>query len=107
MTDLLSLLQAATGPSRELDAEIALANGWTRLSHDLWRNGDDVEEDPPLYTASIDDALTLVPEGADFQTGSAKLIGRFWASIIMPKMEHKATAATPAIAIVIACLMAE
>src|SRR5712664_179299 len=65
MTSLLSRLQSATGPSRELDAEIALANGWRQLTHDLWRKGDNVAEEPPRYTESIDAALTLLPSWAN------------------------------------------
>ena len=65
MTTLLSRLQSATGPSRELDAEIALANGWRQLAHDLWRKGDNVAEEPLRYTESIDAALTLLPSWAN------------------------------------------
>jgi len=80
MTTLLSRLQSATGPSRELDAEIALANGWTFTKmkpengcggdkHPYWRRPGETEwymrtlAGPPRYTESIDAALTLVPEG--------------------------------------------
>jgi hypothetical protein len=63
---LLALLQSETGPSRELDAEIALANGWTRKEYEgkpCWRAPGHIvwNEQPPRYTESIDAALTLVP----------------------------------------------
>jgi len=77
---LLSRLQSATGPSRELDAEIALANGWTHQklkpengrggdSKPYWRKPNETkyyipeEQGPPRYTESIDAALTLKPKG--------------------------------------------
>jgi len=72
VTDILFRLQSATGPNRELDAGIALANGWTeRRREDLqgpytrW-HGPKGQDYPnaPRYTESIDAALTLVPEGA-------------------------------------------
>ena len=63
--DLIAKLEAATGPSRELDYEIALAVGWSRNPYGrgwLAANGD-LCDAPPCLTASIDAALTLVPEG--------------------------------------------
>jgi len=58
MTDLMELasrVEAAEGPDRELDNDIAR---W--LMRDLnWHSSDCLGR----YTASIDDAMTLVPEG--------------------------------------------
>jgi len=52
MTDaLIEKLTCATGPSRELDAEI----------HSIVRHWTDGDRPAPFYTASIDDAMTLVP----------------------------------------------
>lgn len=57
MKDLIAKLEAATAPDRELDVSVHLAAGR------------DVEceytatRDVPRYTASLDAALTLVPEG--------------------------------------------
>lgn len=75
MTEALAeRIEQATEPSRELDAEIALAVGWTyRLRGDghcwfppnskyPWEH----EMDAPPFTASIDAALTLVPEGLEW-----------------------------------------
>lgn len=59
MTDLITRLESADGPSRELDAEIAVVCGI-----DIGRSkGDPNDHRLPAYTASIDAALTLVPEG--------------------------------------------
>lgn len=62
MTDsLLSRLEALTEPSREIDAEVALANGWRKNPGGLcWLQPDGRLYDfPPRYTASIDAALKL------------------------------------------------
>ena len=64
MTSLLHRLQSLTGPDREVDGKIALAVGWRQLSHDLWRNGDDIAEEPPRYTESLDAAKTCLAPGA-------------------------------------------
>jgi len=72
--ELADRVERAEGPSRELDAEIALAVGWTTavpaLSHpdNHWwyppgRHLDqDARQACPQFTASLDAALTLVPE---------------------------------------------
>lgn len=71
--DLLARLERATGPDRELDRDIAMACGWRCKTPDgattlYWRRGNyswtrEDNDHPPLYTASFDAALTLVPEG--------------------------------------------
>lgn len=65
---LIEKLQAAPAPDRELDCRIHLACGGTVA---LW-HGKMVPEDSagvsvPDYTASIDAALALVPEGEKFR----------------------------------------
>jgi len=66
---LITRLEALTGPSREVDAEIAKAIGWRDFISDkvpayYWI---DEENRPrlevPYFTGSLDAALTLVPEG--------------------------------------------
>lgn len=73
LSDLLPRLRAATGPSRELDAEIALAVGWTQhfwttpggIKIDWWISPKSTQRISLLeFTASIDAAMTLVPKGA-------------------------------------------
>lgn len=57
--ELIAALELATVPDRELDAEIdqlAYENGW-RSERIM------TPDRTPSYTASIDAALTLVPEG--------------------------------------------
>ena len=72
------MVEAAQGPSRELDAEIAFSVGWT-IAHGQWwtpeqaasarkrggalLNTGEPVPDQPRYTANIDAALTLVPSG--------------------------------------------
>lgn len=83
LSSLIARLEAATGPDRELDAEIAVATFVTVSTdedlvyavlphkHDactpgcFWeksRSGLSLRK-APAYTASLDSALTLVPEG--------------------------------------------
>lgn len=71
--DLIARIESADGPSRELDAEIARSIGWGCVVRDpeaqnkyvCWRkhyrSGEWIML--PRYTSSIDDALTLVPDG--------------------------------------------
>jgi hypothetical protein len=66
--DLIERLEAATGPDRELDIEIAKAAGWVYESENRswyrWRSpAGAIEIAPPLYTFMLDAAMTLVPEG--------------------------------------------
>ncbi len=83
MSDLIERLAKATGPDRELDAEIAadlrIYNGpgtqqWITdwkgqlraingLVHLIGDQGSCGNFKPPAYTASVDTAMTLVPEG--------------------------------------------
>lgn len=80
---LIERIEAATGPDRELDAEIALAVGIVseRDGNVFYGNRDysvmvmergyyDIEgsaPELPHLTSSIDDALTLMPEGAPWR----------------------------------------
>jgi hypothetical protein len=92
--ELIAALEAATGPSWELDGFICEAVGAVKpeaTPHWEW---------PPRYTASIDAALTLVPEGASgaIEFGNhtqACVVGGPWCD-----------GATPAIALCIAALKA-
>lgn len=52
---LAERVEALTGPDREVDALIAGTEAATAIWHS--------EDETPLYTASLDAAMTLVPEG--------------------------------------------
>lgn len=59
--ELIAVLEAATGPAFVLDHEIALWNhNDLRAAHEPLAG---IIMNPKPYTASIDAALTLVPEG--------------------------------------------
>jgi hypothetical protein len=111
MSDLLSRLQSATGPSRELDAEIALANGWTkhRLSKTQqyiageyeWRGPTgQICPNVPRYSESIDAALTLMAEDLYWEIGRHSK--GYWAEVYDEIVSQGKTEATPAIALLIA-----
>lgn len=101
----LARLEAATGPDRELDIAI-------------WRNvmgGHPVAFPMPWeyrYTASIDAALTLVPEGGSFQMLGKRTMpemgGYDWyAEVWYPgRTAHRGKGRTTALAIVEAALKA-
>lgn len=106
MKDLTEKLAQAEGPSRELDAEIsrALAGGPADHWYQDHRGVYVTDNCAPCYTASIDAALTLVPDGA---TGLIS-IGLGYARIERSDGTHwSGDAATPAIALCIAALSAK
>ena len=83
MSDLIARLEAATEGSRELDYKIALTQGWTlqKMKGDrkpYWREPGETQYymrstyGPPHYTTSLDDAMTLVPEGCDVDLQTRK-----------------------------------
>ena len=88
MTRLIERLEAATEPSRELDAEIfAEVRGIAGAETFMMAFG---LEDIPEYTSSLDAALTLVSEGQE------------WSLVFWPPRKEKA--AIPTIALCIAAL---
>lgn len=111
--DLIARLEKATGPDRELDADICLEVG--PYQSDIWERNPrhrhllqtkDAKLNDwvpfPNYTASLDAALTLVPEGQSAQTTRyANHEGGAWVGD-----EDFVRAATPAIALCIAALKA-
>lgn len=115
--ELIAALEKATGPDRELDAAIALALGWTkhvRVWGYAWTRADGSDatwNGLPAYTASIDAAVSLVPDGW------CPLIGqnvhhRHWSCLVQRVTDsgdiesRHDSAATPAIALCIAALKA-
>jgi len=108
MNDLIARLEAAPEGSRELDAEIAVAV-WPKLADYApdtkrgpghWISPKDGPVYAENYTTSIDDALTLVPEGRRFKVGRDD-DGTGYASVGGPRI---VMSATPALALCIACL---
>ena len=95
MTDLATRIEQAEGPSRELDAEIATIFGWTP-AHDLVC---------PAYTASLDAAMTLVPDGTNVH---AVILDKGLTRIELNGTTKylKVDAATPALALCAAALRA-
>lgn len=122
---LISRLEAAMAGSRELDAEIALAIGYTRAWHEdiapnrggwYWRFGDlgsthESHDWPPLFSTSIDAALTLVPDAHEWTVG-VDLENRVATASVGEDVWDEAfnlaigRARTPALALVIASLKA-
>jgi hypothetical protein len=111
LADLIARLEAATGPSRELDF---WCWWWGKAVHDGQPPDADYaaanirRADAPLYTASIDAALTLVLDDACWTISVPRqpdMSGRrYWASL---RSNHPgARGSTPAIALCIAALKA-
>lgn len=113
---LIERLEAATGPDRELDAEIYCeARGLVFEDECPVRSsGKRVIDFRPVshYTASIDAALTLVPEGLSWTCGKNLHHGYFAVSLNTlnergaPESVAWADADYPAIALCIAALKA-
>lgn len=126
LTALIARVEAATGPDREVDAEIARTllphnaehvarsrSGWSYrvFGPEGW---DDEWMETRPYTASLDAAMTLVPEGGEWNAAGG------WTSGCLPSSRAKAVkatawvwgaergvfAATPALALTAAALRA-
>ena len=120
LNDLIARLEAATGPDRALDAEIAEACG--TMPHGLTRalsNGEPAEwwwdgEDclwPPEFTASVDAAITLAPNDLMWFLGRLDSSDmRFCATIsergAVGSKTWRGFSASPAIALCVAALNA-
>lgn len=115
--DLLNLaarVEAATGADRALDGFVAIAAGWRLKTVDgvhYWRRGDyswtaEMEGMPPAFTASVDAAAALVPEGCDWSV--ARVGGKVSACVSaeLRDVAGAVNAATPAIALTAAALRA-
>ena len=104
MSDLITRLEAATGPDRELDRAIAKALGVMPL----YQMRGQIGSSWPDFTDSIDAALTLVPEGyypiIDF--AEVKCFIRDRNNFDHDPPAWCAKAPTPALAICIAALRA-
>ena len=66
---LITRLEALTGPSREVDEEIAKTTGWTAVPWEFegargvawYASGPEAYKECPHFTGSIDAAMTLMP----------------------------------------------
>jgi hypothetical protein len=131
MNDLIARLEAATGPSRELDCLIG-ATGivWKDLTEEELQtvlasitreHGTDEDGNQystlsdacPHYTASVDAALGLKPDGMTVELAEAYGPGRTdWSATVTPRKEYgspvfyRAHASSPALALCIAALRA-
>jgi len=111
---LSARVEALEGPDREADAEIARAcgaeygpkSGWCdNESGDYWT----VENCALHYTASLDVAMSLVPEGYGYEVRSMDGLERHIAGCFFDdtgEPDFWAQAATPAIALCAAALKA-
>lgn len=119
MIDLIARIESADGPSRELDAEIARSIGWGCVVRDpeaqgkyvCWRkhyrSGEWIML--PRYTASIDAALTLVPDGALWSAETWDTNGIYPKHVrasVWVQGAPRCYAATPALALAAAALKA-
>ena len=92
---LIARVEAAEGPDRELDAEIALVSGQWRCTENgtMWRPIPD--DGPkrgwsgyfPAYTGSLDAAASLVPEGWFWRCGKTTLYSG-WAFVHRTHPDH-------------------
>jgi hypothetical protein len=117
MFKLAERCEQAMGPDHQLDADIAATQGWSNFSLKDRRGA---LGRPPVrtgktlmlewvrrYTASLDAAMTLVPEGWYWQVGQGN---HAWAAAyenpIPPSTRVDSIAATPALALCAAALRA-
>ncbi|WP_066781900.1 hypothetical protein [Sphingomonas sp. CCH5-D11] len=120
---LAGKVAAATGPDRALDAAISAAvrldavPEWARMWAGEWRGHDDgtvhmIHDDGSLgphlkareWTASLDAAMLLIPKGQDVML--AVMDGVAYAGIGKERSDDDRSAATPALALTAAALLA-
>ncbi len=100
---LADRVEALTGPDREMDAAI-----WAIGTLREWPPRLDIlaqayRDNAPRYTASIDSAMTLVPEGYGFMVDGFK---DAWFADLDAGQQMSAHATTPALALTAAALRA-
>lgn len=106
LNDLADRVEAASGADRELDRTIKefVGHAWDYAAE--WpRDGQPIAFP---YTASIDAAITLVPEGYKWKIMCSDFDGylcEIWTDGT-PEYEHVSRAATPALALTAAALRA-
>lgn len=121
LLELAARCEAATGLDRELDCAIGVAigrfftepnKGWPERLDYVERRGDvanypghGFDQLVPRYTASLDAAMTLVPEGTRLQYQNFGDIGGRHMWLVSPN-ERFVSAAPPALALCAAALRA-
>lgn len=118
MNTLIDRLSKLEGPDREVDAEIALQNGWQVFPGDNWI-GPEAKIVVPDYTASVDAAIALaekvlpgwywgITQGDDGED-AMEFQGNIWPSIqpYPAELEQYGYHKFPAIALLIAILRAK
>ena len=114
VSDLIALAErvaATTGADRRLEEEIARAFGWREEEYNeigeepgtMWVQPNGLRNMLPTFFSSLDAAMTLVPKGAQLQFQSFGGPGPMW--LVSPN-ERYVSGATPALALVAACLRA-
>lgn len=115
--------EQAAGPNRELEREVAFAfdlpdadefgceHSWAAMCGTGLRWGDQAQLVAPKFTSSLDAAMTLVPEDAEWGGGSKDTTGRAWAWCARRWQQQGevmkiANGATPALALTAAALRA-
>ena len=113
---LLARVLEGTGPDEKIDGQLALLKGYTYEKHkgdkfawwrrpNGWRIGTYGNENrPPPYTASLDAALTLVPEGWDWRRRSNLTMALVYGE--SEKYDLVAVHHEPCRALIAACLKA-
>lgn len=120
LSELAARCEAAEAPDRELDAVIREAVGGATvplyrlvkpmIGHPEWEGGASSNGHwLPFYTASLDAALTLVPEGWHWSIYDTNGVDKACAQVEPPEYDyepHTGEAATPALALCAAALKA-
>ena len=110
--DLADRVEAAKGPDRELDLRVAMAvlPGWDYPLDDAAVAFHTKYGGQPAYTASLDAAMTLVPEGARIAALAQEIGTPRWlvklGNADRPGGLPTCAGATPALALTAACLRA-
>jgi hypothetical protein len=122
-SELIAALETATGPSRDLDAEIAAVAGVQCRSRRTaggknkgreWLVDTDAggiemwSHHPPAYTGSMDAILVLVPSTWQWHCGTCNEDDMPWATLTDTDTwaDYGAEAATPTLALCSACIKA-
>lgn len=112
MKDLIAKLEAATGPSRELDEQIKLALASASISAgSSYREtvalvGGNLDDDPLPYTGNLSTWRSLIPPNCSFAVGDAGPDDSPYACVTRGSTDYVASAATPELALCIAALRA-